>query len=462
MGFLSRVKNMKISVGSGALQVDPAVQAERKRQEYATRALYGPAGVAVYGPGPDPEPPSAPPEARFADLAQQSAHEFHERTSARAPYLPASPPPLTITRIPSRDGAHLADLGAFLASSGLAGRPELVYGCYRVPDHIGGSATTRSRRYVEWDVVHAPVSGLPPSPPPSSVYLDAQHQWVGRISSQPSILDEDLAASILQWAGVGPEHVVGIARQIASVSGGGGEGNRMYARMAVVGVNVLVSPAADLTPTVQQAAGAAPFDLPVGPPPGLHVEVLNWRAIAKAVQPRTGVPPTVPSPFPWLPATPQELLLAHLQVVGIHAGDCVSAQVTVDRETDVIDREQAGWLTSTTDKGMTLPCVDGKDRPRLAGATHVIVAYRDRPEYVAGRERWSAFEWDVMRARLANRTGVRRPVPAMDLGSLGKGARAAIKGAGAVASFLLSTPSGDEQFDHVPDARYCWPPLDAR
>ena len=49
-----------------------------------------------------------------------------------------------------------------------------------------------------------------------------------------------------------------------------------------------------------------------GPPEGVHIEVLNWRAVAAAVHPKINHPPPVPSPFPYLPATPQELLRAYL------------------------------------------------------------------------------------------------------------------------------------------------------
>ena len=40
----------------------------------------------------------------------------------------------------------------------------------------------------------------------------------------------------------------------------------------------------------------------------------------------------------------------------------------------------------------------------------VVVAYADRPEYREGRERWAAYQRDVLRARLDHRTGVRPPI----------------------------------------------------
>src|SRR5690606_2752964 len=120
--------------------------------------------------------------------------------------------------------------------------------------------------------------------------------------------------------------------------------------------------------------------------------------------------------------------------VGVRPDDCYSAQVTIDVTKDVLDREDAGWFTATSTQGERQPCVDGKDRPRLAGAARVVVAYRDRAEYAAGRARWDAYERDVLQAQLDQRTGTRRPVQPMELGSLGGGARTAIRAAGAVAS----------------------------
>jgi hypothetical protein len=464
VGFISKVRNMKVEFGGSSLQPDAAVLAERNRQEYPTRALFGPAGVAVYGPAPDPEPEGPPPPPPVSpDRVVQAAHEVEQRRAARAPYLAPARGLVHFTRVASRAERGIADVCEHLAGSGLAGRPDLVYGVYQLPDHIGRSATRQGKRYVEWDIVHAPHGPLPPAPIPGSVYIDARQQWVARASGEPMILDEDLAAAVLHWAQAGAETVLGVARQLASVAGGGGQ-NRgpMYAKIAPTGMYLLWTGPADLPGMVAKTAANSPIPLPTGPPPGYHVESLNWRAIAKAVWPITGRPYPVPSPFPHLPSTPQELLTSYLEVVGVDPADCFSAQVTVDREMDIAFREGSGWATSTRNVGESQPCVDGKDRGRLVGATHVVVAYRDRPEYVEGRARWAAYEWEVMQARLNNRNGARRPVPPMDMGSLGKGTRTALKAAGAVASFVAMSPDGTEKFDHIPEARYCWPPADIR
>jgi hypothetical protein len=98
-----------------------------------------------------------------AERARVQAGERAARDAARRPYLAAQTSPATITRVPCRGATQHEDVARFLADGGLAARPDLVFGLYRVPDRIsprtpGGEA----RRYVEWDVVHA--TGVPPRP----------------------------------------------------------------------------------------------------------------------------------------------------------------------------------------------------------------------------------------------------------------------------------------------------------
>lgn len=470
MGFLSRLRNIKIQVNPSQedLVGGPEAAAALAARDLATRPLLGPAGEHVYGTGSGRAATVHPPAASHAERSRQIQHEWARREAARAPYLAPERHPVVFTRIATRSGDAGDDIAAHLASSGLSARPDLVYGISRVPDHIGRSATSSRRRYEEWDVVHAATEGLAPSPPPTSTFLDARQRWVARASGEPTVLDEDLAVALLQAAGVGPERCLGIARVLATRAGGGGDSSSPFVKMAVVGVQAWVPSDAPVLATAEQLAAAAPIVLSPGPPPGVHVEVLNWVAVAKAIHPRTGVPFLVPSPFPYLPSTPQELLQAYLGIVGVRPADCYSAQVTIDVTKDVLDREDAGWFTATSTQGERQPCVDGTDRPRLAGAARVVVAYRDRAGYDAGRSRWRAYERDVLQARLDQRTGTRRPVQPMEYGSLGGGTRTAIRAAGAVASLagivldVSAGTSADRAFDDLPDARYCWPPTDTR
>jgi hypothetical protein len=474
MGFFSRLRRIRIQVAPGHVDLGSGAAEAAARlaeEEVASRPLLGPAGEHVYGPDPRTgrAHPTAPTAAAVADPARQAEHERAEREAARVPYLAPSVAPVLFTRIATRGADGPADVAAHLAASGLAGRPDLVYGVYRLPDHVGRNATSRARRYEEWDIVHAATEPLAPAPSPGHVFLDARQQWVARASGEPSVLDEDLAITLLQAAQIAPDRCLGVARDLASRGGGGGSTKtRHFVKMAVTGVHVFVPPGSTVAPALDRMAAASPVALPHRPPPGVHVEVMNWVAIAKAVHPRTGTPFLVPSPFPYLPSTPQELLKAYLDIVGVSPADCYSAQVTIDRTKDMEDREGSGWFTATSAQGQRQPCVDGKARPRLSGAARVVVAYHDRAEHTAGRERWAAYERDVLQARLANRTGTRRPVQPMELGSLGGAARTAIRAAGsatAVAGVVLGTSAGGaaaKAFEDIPDTRYCWPPTDIR
>ncbi len=135
--------------------------------------------------------------------------------------------------------------------------------------------------------------------------------------------------------------------------------------------------------------------------------MLNVGEVVRAVHPRPQDPVPVPSPFPYLPANPQELLRMYLEVVGVRAADCYSAQVTVNSY-----RELSGRILDegSTNMGPKQPCADGKDRGRIHGAEHVVVTYRDSPDYAEGRARWAAYQQEVLLAHLERQTHVRLPV----------------------------------------------------
>ncbi len=197
----------------------------------------------------------------------------------------------------------------------------------------------------------------------------------------------------------------------------------------------------------ERMRAAAPLAL--RPADGVHVEVLNWAAIAAAVHPKINHPPPAPSPFPYLPATPQELLRAYLAVVGVQPSDCYSAQATVHRPQALV---QAGFLT--TNLGPKQPCADGEDRMRSRGCEHVVIVYRDRQEYAEGRGRWAAYQAEVLQADLSKGLGVRPPVIDPDGGLLGKIDRAA-----EFINRLHPDHWGDWGREELPPHRYCWPPV---
>jgi hypothetical protein len=275
---------------------------------------------------------------------------------------------------------------------------------------------------------------------------------VRRNEGQPAVLDEDLALAYLERAGIGPERCLGIARAVGIRDHSGGEDGASYTVSQVTGVHVFHP--ADL--------GHGVFDaleherpLSAQPAAGVRTEVLNWGAIRRAIQPATHRRPVMPSPFPSLPGTPQELLRAFIAIVGVVAEDCYSAQVTEDRPRDIQGVSQKGIFTVSTNRGEEQECADGKSRPRLTGGSRVVVVYRDRPEYAEGRARWAAYEREVLDAALSRGTNVRPPIEGpnvLERGTLGR----LMRGAENVADFVEGTDS--DPFEKIVPYRYCWPP----
>jgi hypothetical protein len=339
-----------------------------------------------------------------------AADERRRRDDARAAYLASPVPPVAITRIATRGRTQYDDVAQFLASTGIAARPDLVYGVFRVPDRISPLMPgSEDGRVVEWAVVHRAPAGAATHAPQWSSF-DADRPLVARTDGQPSVLDEDVAIAALAATGLGPQHCLGISReirmeQISGWVGDSGQGDPVYAR--VTGVRVL-TPHATLpaTDSVHVALGGQP---------GVHVEVMNWSAVAQAVHPRPQRGPEIPSPFPYLPATPDELLVGYLQIVGIDPADCYTASTTIDEffamgQRTTRDIERVSLDDFKLSDAEELPCADGKARRRYHGTTHIVVAYLDRPEYAAGRDRWARYQSEVLQARLWRRTGARRPV----------------------------------------------------
>ncbi len=450
--------------------------------EKARRVLLGPAGDHLYGPLPDREQmttldigaqvahardgfrqamretlrgrpvPTPPVPPGSADPVVQAAHERAQRDEQRTPYLAEGRSPVTFTRVAADRKRPLDALTAWLGTSGLAGRPDLVYGVARVPDHVPGGIGITRAAIVEWEVVHAAQAALPPAPPATAVEFDARETWAARRPGEPSILDEDLGLEFFRNADLGPEQCLGIARRIAAdARAGGDEGTQPRVLVGVTGV-VALHPAGLAVGAADRMRAARP--LQVVPAPDVHVAVLNWLEIRKVVMPRTDRRPLVPSPFPYLPGTPQELLHAYLSIVGVRPRDCYSAQVTQDQPGNLI----GGTAHVVTTGAEAEPAADGEVRKRFRGGSRVVIAYRDAPEYADGRARWSSYERDVLQAQLSVGTAVRAPVDrqsALDRGVLG----AVMRGVDAVGDFVTGEGWEKTDFDKIPRHRYCWPPV---
>jgi hypothetical protein len=380
-----------------------------------------------------------------AERARVAASERAGRDAARAPFVAGVAPQVAFTRIATRGGTQLAEVLAWLGDSGLG--PTDLYGLYRVPDRISTTLTPHSEqgRVVEWDVVHGPErSGSGELEVTSFV---ARDQWVARRLGERAILDEDLPAAFLAEAGIGPERCAGIARMTEFRELRGGDAEESAIRTLVTGVVALHEP--DARQTFAGLRERAPLALD-GPPPGVHVEVLNWEEIGRAVHAQIYEPPSCPSPFPYLPSTPQELLQMYVEVVGLRPTDCYGAQATVDRPRVI---QQGGLFTKNW--GSKQPCADGKARTRAAAGQVVVLVYRDAPEYVAGRGRWAAYCEQVLQARLDAGLDLRPAlVDGDDVSDLPFAPlRAAARVAGAIDRI------SDLGAERVPPYRYCWPPV---
>lgn len=381
-----------------------------------------------------------------------AAKEHAARETALLAYLDDSSEgstsaPIRISRLATRGATQIDEVAAYLASSGLAARPDLVFGLYRVPDRISPALTPNSERgrVVEWDIVHAVDPGLAACGLPRVSFIDAKRLVTRRRLGEPEPLDEDVAISSLGVAGIGADRCLGISRAV-DVRAPSAEFSALRAEVAGVYAFTPGDPGMPTPPTEV-------VDVAIGDPPGCHVAVLNWHAIARVVQPRLQHPPIAPSPFPYLPLTPQELLLMYVRVVGLRAIDTFAAAVTVNQPTDLEPQDFIAGRFEI-DFGLDspkLPCADGKARTRLFGATQIVIAYRDRIDYQAGRDRWDRYQRDVLQARLHLGTGARRPVAADTFAS------------GAIGTFERAVRKVDIfQEDRTNPHRYCWPPIDLR
>ena len=335
------------------------------------------------------------------------------RDAARAPYVSPTAVEVRIDRIATRGETQLAEVLARPVA------PERTFGVYRVPDRISGPLTPHSekRRVVEWDIVHSP--GAAPGVPLAATSFVAEEHWVARRPGEPSVLDEDLALAFCLEAGIGPERCAGLAADLRvpharrlerrrdgrrhghdrARDRGAASGSAARVHSSACGRRLRSRSARPKASTSRCSTGA------------------RWRL---RCTPRSITRRPSPSPFPYLPATPQELLRSYLEVVGVQPADCYSAQATVDRPRSLV---QGGFLT--TNLGPKQPCADGEHRMRTRGCEHVVIVYRDRAEYAEGRARWAAYQAEVLEADLSKGLGLRRTIAVPDTGFLSKVDRAA-------------------------------------
>lgn len=114
-------------------------------------ALADPKGLLGFGsefrPDPDPE-----------QRRQIVDGERAARDASRRPYLANDRTAPVPSRIATRGNAQFEDLANYLAAPGLAHRPDLVFGVYRVPDRLDPKMPgSEAGQVVEWDIVHTGV-----------------------------------------------------------------------------------------------------------------------------------------------------------------------------------------------------------------------------------------------------------------------------------------------------------------
>ncbi len=341
------------------------------------------------------------------ERARVAAVERSARDVARRPYLAPVAPEVAYLRVPTTGHRGLDDVLAALQSAGLADTPERVYGVFRLPERYDERHLDEGQAYVEWWIAHRPGTRVPVPAPVGVTGFTRDAQWVARRPGEPSVLDEDVAAAFCLRAGLGPEECFGVPRMLHLDGRSSENGSSLVARLE--GTVVLHRPTAATEAAVRAMAAQAPLALPAAPPPPIHVEVLDWEAVAAWVRPDRWGGDRVPSPLPHLPSDWSELLEMYLQVVGVAAEDCYGVQVARTSEGPLADLSLAGGGR----RGRRPPehwCADERPRRRHRAAEHVVLVYRDSPALAAGRERWAAYQREVLDARLDHLTGVRPPL----------------------------------------------------
>jgi hypothetical protein len=333
-----------------------------------------------------------------AERERIAAGERAARDRARAPYCPPAVPELAFTRFSTTGKEQLADVERALRETGLAAHPERVYGVYRVPDRHDLKRRREGDALVEWEIVHVPGALAPAADAVLVAGFKRSDHWAARRPGQPVVLDEDVAGALVSRARVDPGDCFGVHR-LLDVRGTESEAGTHWVPV-VEGVLLFSRPLAAITAAQQAMTAEAPLAIEAPP---FHVEVLDWEAVAAWVSPHRYGPHRVPSPLPHLPSTWQELLEAYVQVVGLRSEDTYGAQVTRAGDRAIADLSMASWSKN----------LHG-DRSVMHVAEHVVIAYRDRADYEAGRARWRAYQEEVLRARLDHLTGVRPPIEVDD------------------------------------------------
>jgi hypothetical protein len=353
------------------------------------------------------------PIAEVQDPAQREEiirAERAARDAARAPFCASESPEVVFTRFATTGRTQLDDVVRALQSSGLAAQPERVYGVYRVPDRFDHNRNSEGKAYLEWEIAHLPGALAPAADEILTTGFKRNDHWVARRPGEASVVDEDVAGALIARARVAPEDCFGLHR-LMQVRGRDSEDAGKSWTPVIEGVLLFSRPLPAIAQAQQRMTASAPLAL--DEPLPFWLEILDWEAVAAWVSPHRDGPHRTPSPLPHLPSTWQELLVAYLQIVGVHSEDSYGAQITRTAERSIADLSLASARKNFR-SAPKVPSADGEDRRRLHVAEHLVIAYRDRSEYEQGRERWRAYQREVLRARLDHLSGERPPIAVDD------------------------------------------------
>jgi hypothetical protein len=322
-----------------------------------------------------------------AQRAQWAADERAAREEARAPYVADRTPVVERTRFSTTGRTQLEEVTERLK----AFDPARVYGVYRVPDRYDLKQHNENRARVDWEIVHAPeASG---SSEIHTAAFDRAGHWAQRRFGEPSVLDEDVAGALVARARLEPEDCFGLPRLLQIRARESEEGKLWHAHVE----GILAFAGKPLAAAHEALQTEAP--LPIGAPP-CHVEILDWESVAAWVAPSRHTPARTPSPLPHLPSRWEELMTATWR-------SSASAARTATASRRRAPTPRTGCPTS---RSRASARTSAGEHELIHAAELVVIAYRDRAEYQEGRERWRAYQDEVLRARLDQRSGRRPPL----------------------------------------------------
>jgi hypothetical protein len=346
------------------------------------RDVLDPGDADLNKPPPELEDP--------AEREQWAADERAARDEARAPYLADTQPAVERTRFATTGRTQLEEVSERLK----AFDPARVYGVYRVPDRYDLKRNNENKARVDWEIAHAPRAAGTSSEEVHLAAFNRADHWAVRRLGEPSVLDEDVAGALVARARLEPEDCFGLPR-LLQVRATETEDSKFWDAHVE---GLLAFARKPLAAAQQQLLAEAPLALATAPP--FHVEVLDWESVAAWVAPSRYTPPRTPSPLPHLPSSWEELTDAYLEVVGVRSEDCYGVQAT-----------RAGTKSGLADLSLASFRSNARGGHELIHAAElVVIAYRDRAEYEAGRTRWRAYQDEVLHGRLDRLSGQRPPL----------------------------------------------------